>query len=72
MMVVFLSTRGGQRTLEGQLILCVNSIDRWTAKLKNGLWSMKPPVVTGVFTEQFMGSPNSHLLRNERKTLVNV
>lgn len=28
--------------------------------------------VTGVFTEQFMASPNSYLLRNERKTLANI
>lgn len=63
---VFLTIRGGQRTLTLP-ILCISSIDRWTAKLENALWSMKPAVVTSVFTEQFMGSPKSHLLRNEKE-----
>jgi len=73
MMVGLLTTRGGQRTLEGQPILCMNSIDHWTAKLENALWHTKSVMVTGVFTEkQFMQSPNSHLLRNEKTTLMNV
>lgn len=67
MTVSLLTTRGGQRTLEGPPTLCVNSTDCWICSVK-----YETTGVTGVFTEQFMGSPNSYLLRNERKTLANI